>query len=110
MPRSQEPIGQPSYLLHGTKGALANDYPACVDKVFPKPGTMPQAAMVIEGDFVVSEIVGNSPGYTAGMHRGRRQEVHRQPGRDAVLRLLPVPRPGCRPEEHIGHPGAGGMW
>lgn len=59
-------VGQPSYLLGGTKGALANGYPTCVDKVFPKPGTMPQAAMVVEADFVVSEIVGNSSGYTAG--------------------------------------------
>ena len=53
-------VGNPSYLLGGTKGALSETYPLCVDKVFPKPGTMPQAAMVIEGDFVVSEIVGNS--------------------------------------------------
>lgn len=59
-------VGQPSYLLGGTKGSLSNDYPACVDKVFPKPGTMPQAAMVIEGDFVVSEIVGNSNNYVGG--------------------------------------------
>ena len=104
-----ELVGQPSYLLGGTKGALANGYyPTCVDKVFPKPGTMPQAAMVIEADFVVSEIVGNSPGYTAGTTGGRRQEVHRQPGRHAVLRLLPLPRPGGRPEEQLGHPGLRG--
>ena len=59
-------VGQTSYLLGGTKGSLANDYPECADKVFPKAGSMPQAAMVIEGDFVVSEIVGNSANYSAG--------------------------------------------
>jgi len=59
-------VGQPKYLLGGTKGSLANIYPSCVDKVFPKPGTAPQAAMVVEADFVVSEIVGNSSNYTAG--------------------------------------------
>ena len=35
-------------------------FPQCVDKVFPKTGN-PQAAMVMEADFVVSEITGNSP-------------------------------------------------
>jgi hypothetical protein len=59
-------VGQPSYLLGGTQGALASTYPECVDKVFPKPGTAPQAAMVFEGDFVVSEITANSTNYTAG--------------------------------------------
>jgi alpha-glucoside transport system substrate-binding protein len=59
-------VGQPSYLLGGTSGALANKYPDCVDKVFPKVGTNPQAAMVMEGDFVVSEIVANSKNYYPG--------------------------------------------
>jgi ABC-type glycerol-3-phosphate transport system substrate-binding protein len=55
-----------SWLLGGLQGSLANTYPLCADKVFPKPGARPQAAMVIEGDFVVSEIAGNSSNYTAG--------------------------------------------
>jgi len=61
-------VGKPQYLLGGTAGALSTSakYPSCVDQVFPKPGTMPKAAMVIEADFVVSEIVGNSSNYTAG--------------------------------------------
>ncbi|HZU71637.1 MAG TPA: ABC transporter substrate-binding protein [Acidimicrobiales bacterium] len=59
-------VGQPSYLLGGTQGALASTYPECADKVFPKPGASPAAAMVFEADFVVSEIVGNSTNYTAG--------------------------------------------
>ena len=100
-----ELVGQPSYLLGGTKGALANNYPVCVDKVFPKPGTMPQAAMVMEADFVVSEIVGNSADYTAGTTGARRQEVHGEPGRHALLRLLPLPGAGRRPEEQLGDPG-----
>ena len=42
-------VGKPAYLLGGTKGSLANSYPECVDKVFPKAGSMPQAAMVMRG-------------------------------------------------------------
>ena len=57
-------VGQPSYLLGGTSGALSQTYPECVDKVFPKAGTAPSAAMVFEGDFVVSEITANSSTYT----------------------------------------------
>lgn len=59
-------VGHPSYLAGGTQGSLANKYPDCVDKVFPKAGTTPQAAMVVEADFVVSEITGNSANYHAG--------------------------------------------
>jgi alpha-glucoside transport system substrate-binding protein len=55
-----------SYLAGGLQGALANAYPACVDKVFPKAGSQPQAAMVFEGDFVISEITGNSANYNPG--------------------------------------------
>jgi alpha-glucoside transport system substrate-binding protein len=64
-----ELIGKPQYLLGGTSGALGEggDYPTCADSVFPKPGTLPKAAMVIEADFVVSEIVSNSANYTAGL-------------------------------------------
>jgi hypothetical protein len=57
-------VGQPSFLLGGTSGALSETYPDCVDKVFPKAGTSPQAAMVVEADFVVSEITANSSTYT----------------------------------------------
>ena len=56
-------VGKPSFLLGGTSGALSETYPSCVDKVFPKAGTAPQAAMVIEADFVVSEITGNASTY-----------------------------------------------
>jgi alpha-glucoside transport system substrate-binding protein len=59
-------VGNTSYLLGGLQGSLANAYPNCVDKVFPKPGSQPGAAMVFEGDFVVSEITGNSSNYAPG--------------------------------------------
>ncbi|HWF57402.1 MAG TPA: substrate-binding domain-containing protein [Candidatus Dormibacteraeota bacterium] len=59
-------VGQPSYLAGGLQGALSTAYPDCVDKVFPKPPAQPQAAMVIEADFVTSEITSNSANYTAG--------------------------------------------
>lgn len=60
-------VGKPQYLLGGTSGALGDNakYPSCVDQVFPKAGS-PKAAMVIEADFVVSEITGNSSSYTPG--------------------------------------------
>ena len=59
-------LSQPSDLLGGTTGALASTYPECVDKVFPRAGTQPQAAMVIEADFVTTEILANSKKYYAG--------------------------------------------
>ena len=59
-------VSNTSYLLGGLQGALSNAYPTCVDKVFPKPPAQPQAAMVFEGDFVVSEITGNSANYNPG--------------------------------------------
>ena len=59
-------VGQTSLLAGGLQGSLSNAYPDCVDKVFPKAGATPQAAMVFEADFVVSEITSNSAKYTAG--------------------------------------------
>lgn len=59
-------VGNSSYLLGGVQGALSTAFPDCVDKVFPKPPAASQAAQVIEGDFVVSEITGNSTNYNAG--------------------------------------------
>ena len=59
-------VGDPTNLAGGLQGSLANNYPECVDKVFPKPGAQPQAAMVFEGDFVTSEITANSSNYTGG--------------------------------------------
>jgi ABC-type glycerol-3-phosphate transport system substrate-binding protein len=61
-----ELVGQSSDLLGGTQGALSETYPECVDKVFPRAGSQPQAAMVIEADFVTTEILANSKKYHAG--------------------------------------------
>ncbi|HEU0167261.1 MAG TPA: ABC transporter substrate-binding protein, partial [Chloroflexota bacterium] len=49
-------VGQQSYLYGGLQGSLANSFPTCVDRVFPKAGAQPQAAMVFEGDFVATNI------------------------------------------------------
>jgi alpha-glucoside transport system substrate-binding protein len=59
-------VGQTSFLAGGLQGSLSNLYPDCVNKVFPKPPAQPQAAMVFEADFVVSQITANSKTYTGG--------------------------------------------
>ena len=102
-----ELVGQPSYLLGGTKGALSNDYPECVDKVFPKPGTMPQAAMVIEADFIVSEIVGNSSAYTAGTTAagGRRRTA--SPAGTPCYDFFPFPAPAADQKNSSAIQGSG---
>lgn len=60
-------FGNQKYMLGGTSGTLStsNHYPECVTPVFPKSGT-PTAAMVIEADFVVSQIVTDSTKYKPG--------------------------------------------
>jgi alpha-glucoside transport system substrate-binding protein len=88
-------VGQTSYLLGGTKGSLANDYPECADKVFPKAGSMPQAAMVIEGDFVVSEIVGNSANYSAGTVAAKGKKCTANPADTPCYDFFPFPAPAA---------------
>jgi spermidine/putrescine-binding protein len=91
-----ELVGQPSYLLGGTKGTLANAYPDCVDKVFPKPGTtLPQAAMVIEADFVVNEIAGNSANYTAGTTGAGGKKCTANPADTPCYDFFPFPAPAA---------------
>ena len=102
-----ELIGQPSYLLGGTKGALANNYPVCVDKVFPKPGTMPQAAMVIEADFIVSEIVGNSSGYTAGTAGAGGKKCTASPAGTPCYDFFPFPAPAADQKNSSAIQGSG---
>ena len=77
-----------SYLAGGLSGSLSNAYPACVDKVFPKPAAQPQAAMVFEGDFVVSEITGNSSNYAPGTTGTGGAACTADRRQDPVLRLL----------------------
>jgi len=100
-------ILQPSYLLGGTKGALSETYPLCVDKVFPKPGTMPQAAMVIEGDFVVSEIVGNSSNYNAGTTGAGGKTCTADPSKTPCYDFFPFPAPAADQANNSAIQGAG---
>lgn len=60
-------FGNQKYMVGGTAGTLStsNNYPECVEPVFPKSGT-PKAAMVIEADFVVSQIEADSSKYKPG--------------------------------------------
>ncbi len=90
-----ELVGKPAYLLGGTKGSLANPYPTCADKVFPKPGAMPQAAMVIEADFVVAEIAGNSANYTAGTTGAGGKKCTANPADTPCYDFFPFPAPAA---------------
>jgi alpha-glucoside transport system substrate-binding protein len=100
-------VGQPSYLLGGTTGALAAKYPDCVDKVFPKSGTMPQAAMVIEGDFVVSEITGNSSNYTGGTTGTGGAACTADPSKTPCYDFFPFPAPAADSANSSAIQGAG---
>lgn len=100
-------VGHPAYLLDGTKGALSNGYPACVDKVFPKVGTMPQAAMVIEADFVVSEITANSTNYTAGTKGAGGKKCTANPADTPCYNFFPFPAPAGDTRNNSAIQGAG---
>ena len=96
-----------SYLAGGLSGSLSNTYPACVDKVFPKPPAQPKAAMVIEADFVVSEITGNSANYTPGTTGTGGAACTADPGKTPVLQLLPLPGTVGRQRQQHRNPGCG---
>jgi len=100
-------VGKPAYLLGGTQGALASTYPECVDKVFPRAGTLPRAAMVFEGDFVVSEITLNSKKYHAGIvgkgGKACTADVRKSPCYDFV----PFPAPAADAANRGAIQGAG---
>lgn len=100
-------VGQPSYLLGGTTGALAAKYPDCVDKVFPKPPEQPQAAMVIEGDFVVSEITGNSSNYTGGTTGTGGAACTADPAKTPCYDFFPFPAPAADSANNSAIQGAG---
>lgn len=100
-------VGHPSYLLGGTQGSLSNKYPNCVDKVFPKPGTMPQAAMVIEADFVVSEITGNSANYNAGLTGKGGKACTANPSQTPCYDFFPFPAPDGFAKNQSALQGAG---
>ncbi|HET9016482.1 MAG TPA: ABC transporter substrate-binding protein [Thermomicrobiaceae bacterium] len=99
---------QSQYLVGGSTGALSNgSYPNCVDKVFPKPGTAPSAAMVIEGDFVVSEITGNSSNYTAGTTGTGGAKCTTDASKTPCYDFFPFPAPAADSANNGAIQGAG---
>jgi ABC-type glycerol-3-phosphate transport system substrate-binding protein len=100
-------VGQPSYLLGGTQGALSSTYPGCADQVFPKPGAQPQAAMVIEADFVVNEIASNSSNYTAGTKGAGGATCTADPSKTPCYDFFPFPAPASGSRNSSALQGAG---
>jgi len=100
-------LGNPSFLLGGLSGSLALTYPSCVDKVFPKAGSQPQAAMVFEGDFVVSEIVGNSSNYTAGTAGAGGAACTTDASKTPCYDFFPFPAPSADSANQSDIQGAG---
>jgi alpha-glucoside transport system substrate-binding protein len=100
-------FSNPSYLLGGLQGALSNAYPACVDKVFPKPPAQPQAAMVFEGDFVVSEITGNSSNYAPGTTGSGGAACTADASKTPCYDFFPFPAPAANSANNSAIQGAG---
>ena len=100
-------FSNPSYLLGGLQGSLSNAYPACVDKVFPKPPAQPQAAMVVEGDFVVSEITGNSSNYTPGTTGAGSAACTANPATTPCYNFFAFPAPAADSANNSAIQGAG---
>jgi ABC-type glycerol-3-phosphate transport system substrate-binding protein len=88
--------GNSANLIGGISGSLSSStYPECVDKVFPKPGSKPQAAMVFEGDFVVSEITGNSSNYSPGTTGKGGATCTTDPSMTPCFDFFPFPAPAA---------------
>jgi|HubBroStandDraft_1064217.scaffolds.fasta_scaffold77273_1 alpha-glucoside transport system substrate-binding protein len=100
-------VGNTSYLVGGLSGSLSNTYPACVDKVFPKPPAQPQAAMVIEADFVVSEITGNSANYTPGTTGAGGAACTVNPATTPCYNFFAFPAPAADSANNTAIQGAG---
>jgi alpha-glucoside transport system substrate-binding protein len=94
-------------LLGGTKGALASTYPECVDPVFPRTGSQPQAAMVIEADFVTTEIVANSKNYNAGTKGKGGKKCTANPAQAPCYDLFAFPAPAADKANNSAIQGAG---
>jgi alpha-glucoside transport system substrate-binding protein len=103
------PLVAPANLLGGTSGALGSggDYPSCADQVFPKAGAMPKAAMVIEADFVVSEITGNEPNATAGTKAAGGKACTTDPSKSPCYDFFPFPAPAADAKNSSALQGAG---
>ena len=100
-------VGDPSLLAGGLSGSLANNYPTCVDKVFPKQGSQPKAAMVFEGDFVVSEITGNSSTYAPGTTGAGGAACTTDPKATPCYDFFPFPAPSADAANQSAVQGAG---
>ena len=88
-------LSNQSNLLGGTKGSLASTYPECVDPVFPRAGTQPSAAIVIEADFVTTEIVANSNKYNAGTKGKGGKKCTANPAQTPCYNLFAFPAPAA---------------
>jgi alpha-glucoside transport system substrate-binding protein len=100
-------VGTPSNLAGGLQGSLSNAYPACVDKVFPKAGAQPQAAMVFEGDFVSLEITGNSKNYTPGTTGSGGASCTTDPSKTPCYNFFDFPAPSANSANKSAIQGAG---
>jgi ABC-type glycerol-3-phosphate transport system substrate-binding protein len=102
-------IGKPQYLLGGTSGALGSGgaYPACADSVFPKPPATPKAAMIIEADFVVSEIVSNSSNYTPGLKGAGGKACTASAAATPCYDFFPFPAPAADKKNSAALQGSG---
>ena len=100
-------VSNRSYLLGGLAGSLSNAYPTCVDKVFPKPPAQPKAAMVIEADFVVSEITGNSSNYTPGTTGAGGAACTVNPATTPCYNFFAFPAPAADSANNTAIQGAG---
>ena len=100
-------VGQASYLYGGVRGSLDNGYPVCADKVFPKPGATPQAAMVFEGDFVANEIISNSANYTPGNTGTGGATCTTDPSKTPCYNFFSFPAPAANSANSGAVQGAG---
>ena len=100
-------VGTTSNLAGGLQGSLSNAYPACVDKVFPKAGAQPKAAMVFEGDFVSLEITGNSTNYTPGTTGSGGATCTTDPAKTPCYNFFDFPAPSADSANKAAIQGAG---
>jgi len=101
-------LGHPSYLAGGTSGALSSGtYPACVNNVFPPAGTAPTAAIVVEGDFVVAQIVSNSSNYTGGTTGKGGAACTTDASKTPCYNFFPFPAPAADSANASALQGAG---
>jgi len=75
-------------------------------ELFPKAG-QPQAAMVFEGDFVTSEIVGNSKNYTPGTTGSGGSACTPDPSKTPCYNFFPFPAPSANSVNNSAVQGAG---